>query len=183
MMAGTKSLYTHFAELLEYPQEDIKLRTEECLKTFAAETNHPPEVLEELKKFQKDLEEIPLGDLQGVFSYTFELTSEYTLDLGYHIYDGFKRSNSLASIKAMYRENGFPFEQYAKGELPDYLPIVLRFLGFTQDEALKKNFRETFLIIALEKLVKNFEKNRRNIYYHLISAIYKVIDKDVKEAK
>ncbi|MBI5236895.1 MAG: hypothetical protein HY887_00540 [Deltaproteobacteria bacterium] len=83
----------------------------------------------------------------------------------------------------MYRENKFPFEEYAKGELPDNLPVVLMFLGSLEDEALKKNFRETFVILAVEKLTKNFEKNKKNIYSHLISAIYRVLDKDVKEVK
>lgn len=184
MGSGTgKSLYTHLAGLLEYPKEDIKLKAGECVKALSAETKYPPEALEELKKFQKDLEEVPLDDLQGVYSYTFELTSDYTLDLGYHIYDGFRRSNSLATIKAMYREQEFPFEEHAKGELPDNLPVVLKFLGFTENEDLKKNFRETFVILAMEKLAKNFEKNKKNIYSHLISAIYRVLDKDVKEVK
>lgn len=184
MGTGTgKNLYAHLAGLLEYPREDIKIKAEECIKAFSAETRYPPEVLGELKKFQKDLEHVTLDDLQGVYSYTFELTSDFTLDLGYHIYDGFKRSNSLASIKAMYREQNFPFEEYAKGELPDNLPVVLMFLGFLEDEALRKNFRETFVILAVEKLTRNFEKNHKNIYSHLISAIYRVLDKDVKEVK
>ena len=32
---------------------------------------------------------------------------------------GFKRAKNLVAITAMYRENGFPFEEVAKGELPD----------------------------------------------------------------
>ncbi|HXI09916.1 MAG TPA: hypothetical protein VNK06_03845 [Thermodesulfobacteriota bacterium] len=186
MMVSTagKTLYSHLAGLLEYPREDIKLKAAECIKAFsAAGSKYPPEVLKELGSFQKDLENISIDDLQGVYSYTFELTSDFTLDLGYHIFDGFKRANSLASIKAMYREQTFPYEEYAKGELPDNLPVVLNFLGFTENEDLRKNFRETFVILAVEKLNKNFEKNKKNIYSHLISAIYRVLDNDVKEVK
>lgn len=178
-----KSLYEHLSGLLEYPQEDIKLRAEECAKALAEHPDYPPEVTVEFNKFQKDLEEISLDDLQGIYSYTFELSSEFTVDLGSHLYDGFKRSNILASIKAMYREQGFPFDEVAKGELPDHLPVVLRFLAFLQDEGLKRNFIETFVIIALEKVNKSFEKNKKNIYRHLISVIYRIIDKDVKEVK
>lgn len=178
-----KEVYAHFAGLLEYPQEDIKIRTEECMKALRAYSGCPPEALEQMSKFQKDLDHIPLDDLRGIYSYTFELTSDFSLDMGYHIYDGFKRANSLASIKAMYVDNGFPFDELSKGELPDYFPVVLRFLGFIDDEELRANFRESFLIKTLEKLNKNFEKNKKNIYSHLISAIYRIIDKDVKEVK
>lgn len=178
-MGDTKRIYTCLAGLLEYPGEDIKLRTGECIKALEGQ-DYPPEVLEELRKFQKDLENIPLDDIRGVFSYTFELTSEFTLDMGYHIYDGFRRSNSLASIKGMYVANGFPLEDASKGELPDHLPVILRFLGFTDNDDLRRDFRETFLVKAMEKLQKNFEKNRKNLYWHLINAVYRIIDKDVK---
>lgn len=182
-MVMEKSLYSQLAGLLEYPKEDMKLRAEECVKTLSSTPGHPEESVEELKKFQKDLEEIPLDDLQGVYSYTFELTSDFTLDMGYHLYDGFKRASKLSSIKSMYNENGFPFDEIARGELPDHLPVMLHFLGFVKDESLKKDFKESFVIMGMEKLHKNFEKNRKSIYFHVISAIYRVIEKDVKEAK
>lgn len=179
-MANGKNIYALLAGLLEHPEEDIKIKAEQCIKALADYPQYPPEITEELKKFQKDLENIPLDDVKGVYSYTFELSSDFTLDLGYHIFDGFRRSNSLAAIKGMYIDKGFPLEERAGGELPDHLPVVLHFMSFTDDEELLKNFRETFLIKALEKLHKNFERNKKNLYWHVINAIYRIIDKDVK---
>lgn len=181
--AMEKSLYSHFADLLEYPREDIKLKAEECYKALASRTEYPPDILEELTKFKKDLEHMPLDDLQGVYSYTFELTTDFTLDMGYHLFDGFKRASNMSSIKSMYSAQGFPVEEVAKGELPDHLPVLLKFLAFLKDEELKKNFRESFVILALERLNKNFERNRKNIYFHLINVVYRVMDRDVKEVK
>jgi nitrate reductase assembly molybdenum cofactor insertion protein NarJ len=179
-VANGKNIYTLLAGLLEHPEEDIKIKAEQCIKALADYPQYPPEITEELKKFQKDLENIPLDDVKGVYSYTFELSSDFTLDLGYHVFDGFRRSNSLAAIKGMYIDKGFPLEERAGGELPDHLPVVLHFMSFTDDEELLKNFRETFLIKALEKLHKNFERNKKNLYWHVINAIYRIIDKDVK---
>ena len=179
-MGKAKHIYNLLAGLLEYPGEDIKLRAAECVTALGGLEQYPPEVVEELKKFQKDLEHISMDDLRGIYSYTFELTSDFTLDMGYHIYDGFRRSNSLASIKGMYQQNGFQVDDFSKGELPDHLPVILYFLGFCENEELKKDFRETFLVRALEKLQKNFERNKKNLYWHLINAIYRIIDKDVK---
>lgn len=183
MTVKEKSLYESLADLLRYPQEDIKLKVEEAIKLMAKDGTYPPEALEELEAFKKEIEAIPLDDLQGIFSYTFELTAEYTLDLGHHLYDGFKRSNSLASLKAMYREQGFPFDEVAKGELPDHLPVVLNFMSFTKDDEIRKDLRGTLVILGMEKLNKSFEQNRDNIYRHLINAIYRVLHKDVKEEK
>lgn len=179
-MGNGKNIYTLLAGLLEHPGEDIKIKTEQCLKALASYPQYTPDIAEELKKFQKDLEHIPLDDLRGVYSYTFELTSDFTLDMGYHIYDGFRRSNSLAAIKGMYMDKGFPFDEVSRGELPDNLTVILHFMSFTDDEELLKNFRETFLIKALEKLQKNFERNKKNLYWHVINAVYRIIDKDVK---
>lgn len=179
-----KNLYTFMAGLLEYPREDIKERAQAFSKALAeCASKYPPEVTEEFGKFSKDLDVMTLEDLQGIYSYTFELTSDYSLDMGSHLFDGFRRSNKLSTIKTMYRETGFPFEQIAKGELPDHLPILLNFLGFLKDEELKKDFRQGFVILALEKLNKNFEKNVRNAYRHLISSVYRIIETDVKEVK
>ncbi|MDH4101652.1 MAG: hypothetical protein OEV28_13895 [Nitrospirota bacterium] len=181
MAVMEKSLYEHLAGLLQYPKEDIKERAEACMKALSEATQYPPEVLQELSKFTKDLMELAPDDIQGVYSYTFEFSADYTLDLGYHLFDGFRRSAMLSSLKSMYLENGFPFDEVAKGELPDNLPVILYFMGFVKDEALKKNVRQDFVIKAVEKLNKNFEKNTRNLYRHLISSVYMILDKDVKE--
>lgn len=182
MSVMEKNLYTQLADLLEYPKEDIKLKVEECLKTLLSDPSTPPEAVEEMKHFLMEVGNTPLDDLQGVYSYTFELSTEFTLDLGSHMFEGFKRANMLASLKAMYRESGFPFAEMAKGELPDRLTILLNFLGFSQNEELKKDLRQTFVIMALEKLRKNFERSKGSMYKHLINSIYRVLEKDVKEA-
>jgi len=180
-MVMETGIYSIFADLFTFPREDVKLKVEECINALSTVGGYPPEVIEDLKRFRKELEDITLDDLQGVYSYTFELTSDYTLDLGYHLFDGFKRANNLSSIKSMYREKGFPYEEAAKGELPDNFPVILKFLDFLDDEELKKDFRESFVILAVEKMAKNFERNKRNIYSHLVNAVYRVLEKDVKE--
>jgi len=184
-MQGTisKGIYAAFAALLEYPREDIKGMAQECVKTLEGHPYYPSGALKEVKAFLKEISEMPLDDLQGIYSYTFEISGgEFTLDLGYHLYDGFKRANNLVTIKTMYREQGFPFDSLSKGELPDYLPVVLKFLDFVKDDELKRDFRESYLIKALEKLSKNFDLNpvKETPYRHLIKAVTMIVDKDIK---
>jgi len=182
-MVTQSDIYEQFSDLLRFPQEDIGPKAEGCLAALKADGRYPAEAVEQLEKFVQELKETPLDDLQGVYSYTFELSSDFTLDLGYHLFDGFKRANNLSSIKSMYLSKGFSADEVAKGELPDNLVVVLRFLAFVDDEELKKDFRESFVILALEKLRTNFNKHQKNIYSHLISAVYRVLDTDVKEGK
>lgn len=177
-----KTVYGAFADLVKYPHEDIKGLTRELIDTLRVEPSYPQEVVEELRRFQQRISDMPLDDIQGIYSYTFEFSADQTLDLGHHLYEGFKRSNNLVHIKEMYRAHGFPFDAVSKGELPDNLPIVLEFLAMVKDEETKKEFREGFLIKALEKLGKNLENMEDNLYRPVITALLMVIDKDVKEA-
>lgn len=175
-----KGIYTQFALLLDFPKENIAGLIEGCVKILNASPQYPPEVSEEIDRFRERVEGMSLDDLQGIYSYTFEMSADYTLDMAYNQYEGFKRSNMLVSIKEMYKDQGFPFDSVAKGELPDHLPVILRFLDFLQDEELKKDFRESFLIKGIEKLKKNIESKPDNPYRHLVNALWMIIDKDVK---
>ncbi len=183
MSVKVKSLYEYFADILQFPDEGMRGKIEVAIKALSEQPQYPKEATEEMGKFLEEVESLPLDDLQGIYSYTFELTAEYTLDLGHFLYDGFKRSNYLASLKAMYRENGFPYDEVAKGELPDHMPVLLTFLGTLENKELKQDVTESFLIMALEKLDKNFEKNKGNLFCHLIKAIHHVVDTDVKGGK
>src|SRR3990170_6814763 len=108
MVVVEKNIYTYLGELLRFPKEDIRPLVDECLGILAKE-QYSVEIVNELKNFRKDLEKLSLGSLQELYSYTFELVSDTTLDMGYYIHagqDGFKRAKNLVTIKAMYRDKG-----------------------------------------------------------------------------
>lgn len=178
-----RDIYTGFAALLDYPMGDLTSRIDDTVNIFGGDSQYPPEVLTALKDFKAAIAYISLDELQETYSYTFEMSSDYTLDLGHHVLDGFKRAEKLVNIKTMYRKYNFPFETLGRGELPDHLPLVLRFMGFVEDEEVKRDFRRDFVIKALEKLNKNFTKNQENPYSPAINAVYRVIDRDVKEVE
>ncbi len=179
-----KNIYTIFAELLGFPREDIRPKVEECIQDLFG-SQYSEDVIKELVSFKNDLDRLSLDALQELYSYTFELVSDTTLDMGYYLHagqDGFKRARNLVAIKSMYRDKGFPFEDVAKGELPDHLTVLLRFIGFTKSEDLRRDFMKTFVVVSMEKLHRNFQ-TKKNAYRHMINALYKIIDKDVKEEK
>ena len=179
--AEKKGLYYTFARLVEYPWEDIRGVVDECLEMLKDHPQYPPEVKEELKKFKDSTAELSLDELQELYSYTFEFSSDYTIDMGYHLYDGFRRANHLLKLKQMYREYNFPYDDVAGGELPDNLVVVLKFLDGLDDEAVHREIKENFLIKSLEKLNKNFELTNNDCpYRHIIRALLLVIDKDIK---
>jgi nitrate reductase assembly molybdenum cofactor insertion protein NarJ len=179
---GEEKLYSLFASLLSYPKEDIKDVATECIETLSSDSDYSSEPVKEVKIFLDGASKMPLDDLEGIYSYSFELSADHTLDLAFHLFDGFKRSNVLVSIKEMYKANGFPYDRIAKGELPDNLTVILKFLSGLEDQELKKDLRENMLIKALEKLSKSFDTQKDNIYSNIVKALLLVVDTDVKKA-
>ena len=180
-MSEKNDLYTYFGKMLRFPHDDIRPMIGECINIVKM-GQYPEDIVRELSSFQKDVDRLTLQELQELYTYTFELTSETTLDMGYYVHEGFKRATNLLTIKTMYREQGFPFDEVAKGELPDNLAVILQFVGHLKDEELKKNFVKSYVIMSMEKLNRNFQ-NKRNAYRHLINATYKLLDKDIKDIK
>lgn len=181
MVTEQKNLYQYLGEILRYPHEDILPKIDASI-AILSESKYPEEILKELRAFRKDVERLTLDGLQELYTYTFEFSSDTTLDMGYYAYEGFKRARNLLTIKSMYRDREFPFEELAKGELPDNLSVLLQFIGFLKDENLKKDFVKSYVIMSMEKLDRNFQM-KRNAYRHLINATYKILDTDIKDTK
>lgn len=180
-MVEVTNLYTCLGQALRFPHKDIMPYIDESIKIMEM-GHYREEILKELGSFKKDVERLSIEELQELYSYTFEFTSETTLDMGWYSHEGFKRATNLLTIKTMFREQGFPFEEVAKGELPDNLAVILLFLGHLNDEQLKSSFVRSYVIVAMEKLNRNFQ-TKRNAYRHLINAIYRILDNDIKEIK
>lgn len=181
VMVEVDNLYTCLGQSLRFPHNDIMPQVNECIDILEKE-QYPKEILKELRSFKNDVERLTLEELQELYSYTFEFTSETTLDMGWYSHEGFKRAQNLLTIKSMYRDQGFPFDDVAKGELPDNLAVILFFIGHLTNEELKINFVKTYVIMSLEKLNRNFQ-TKKNAYRHLINAVYRVLDKDIKDIK
>lgn len=180
-MEEVNNLYTNLGRALRFPHKEIMPFINECVYILE-KGEYPEEALKEIRSFRKDVERLSLEELQELYSYTFEFTSETTLDLGWYSHEGFKRAGNLLTIKSMYRDQEFPFDEVAKGELPDNLAVILFFIGYLQNEDLKRNFVKTYVIMSLEKLNRNFQ-TRKNAYRHLINAIYRVLENDIKDIK
>ncbi len=177
---------TLFATLLSYPWDDVAGVTARTIEVLVDHSSYPQEAINEVKVFADEIEKISLDDLQGIYSYTFEIASgEFSLDIGYHLHDGFKRANALVSLKELYKSRGFPYAEVAKGELADNLTVLLRFFDFTEEESLRSELRESFLVKGLEQLNKNFDlkPDTETPYRHLLKALGLMVEADLKSAE
>jgi len=140
-----RSAFRYFADILDYPQAGLP----ETLR--ACEALVPPEARLLLAEFRGFTLTMPLGRLQELYAETFDWDTTFPLHLGYYLLgENYKRSVFLTELKARYRAQGF--DMTGVTELPDHLPLILRFLSVCHDEDLSAELITEAISPALDKM-------------------------------
>lgn len=151
-MAGETAqprLFHLFAELLDYPQPGLLEALQECEILSASQVPASAVLLQEFCRFA---EETPLGRQQEIYTGTFDLDATYHPYIGYHLFgETYKRSAFLVGLKERYQECAFAFPE---NQLPDHLPVVLRFLAVCPDGDMAGELIGEALLPALAKILK-----------------------------
>jgi len=117
-------VYNLLADLLEYPEnDDFKQKTKECLDILKNEDKKNLVILE---KFFLNIKDKSLEQMQEFYTHTFDLGAFAPIYIGYHLFgESYDRSKILVALRAIYKVKNID----EKGELPDFLPSVLRFIA------------------------------------------------------
>ena len=153
-------LYRLFAEIMDYPGAELGNHLNDCIALLSME--HPA-AAELLKHFQIARQAMPANRLEEIYTTTFDMRPDCTLNLGYHLFsDDWRRSIFLAKLNELYDALGFK----ADGDLPDYLPIVLRFLAIADVKPEAAELVEDGLIPAISRIIQAMtqEKKEANPY-------------------
>ncbi len=110
--------------LLRYPEEEIK----NAIESIDLSQIEDDSLLKVLDYYKRE----PLFEIQKEYVKSFDMTDRSSLYLTYHKFkDDPKRGNYLARLVEYYREKGFEF---VDNELPDFLPIILEFVSYIDEE-------------------------------------------------
>lgn len=169
MFRVTKSTQTNqqvfelLAEMVEYPTPSLL----ECLsETISFLTDHSSLAAKQLARFSKFADANSLGDLEELYTSTFDLKPVCYPYVGYQLFgDTYKRGAFLAQLNARYREQGL---NEIAGELPDHLGMILRYLAHVEDEALVAEG----VIPTLKKMIDQLKDNP---YRDVMRAVLKVL--------
>ncbi|MFT3894942.1 MAG: molecular chaperone TorD family protein [Anaerolineales bacterium] len=162
------TLYDLFADLLEYPTLATPLKAVFCYERLK---DAQPEASELLKSFYNEMEQRKLGQMQELYTVTFDMQPVCYPYVGYQLFgESYKRGAFMAQLNEAY--HGF---DYSCGqELPDHLAVILRFLGQDVDNREGEFCKATVndgLKPALEKMLKTFGEQSENPYFKLLSAL------------
>ena len=163
----TELLYS-LASVLEYPTEDWYGTLERCkaLSLLADRAGN-----EHFAEFCREIHELPLVELQELYTRNFDLNPVCALEVGYHLFgEDYKRGEFLARL----RESENPYELGQAMQLPDFLPVVLRLMCKLDDAEERAGMIGYCLIPALNKMTEAFAK-KTNPYGHVIRFVLETL--------
>lgn len=143
-------IYKVLSILLDYPEEELMDHLVDVRELVIKERGLAGKDREEIVKVLDWMESRTLIELQQNYVQTFDSRPENSLHLTHHLFgdDDRGRGPALINLGEHYKGAGL---SPVKGELPDYLPLVLEYLSTLEEEKAGLflcNASETLTILA-----------------------------------
>jgi len=166
--------YTLFARVLDYPGEEVY---EQVRELIAQGSSSNSEAIEPLRKFESGLTGKSLGELQELYTGTFDMRPDRTTNLGCHLFgEDVRRNIFMAQLKdrmeARHIRTGT--------ELPDHLSLVLQLLAAQDSTDDAETLITDCLIPCVTRMLASFDQNgSSNPYTHALQALLTVLREEV----
>lgn len=122
--------YKILSILLDYPTEETISLLPQIMPEVEEEKLLNRVSLRNMLTFIEAVEDLDLLDWKEKYTAQFDYASATSLYLFDHVYgDSRKRGMALVDLKQLYASEGM---EIASRELPDYLPVLLEFIAYTQ---------------------------------------------------
>ncbi|MDP3087063.1 MAG: nitrate reductase molybdenum cofactor assembly chaperone [Methylotenera sp.] len=124
-------IYKLLSALLDYPNQELVEHLPE-LQNFVVQNQEIDHAEREaLQSFLSHLQSMSVTELQEDYVQTFDMTAEHSLHLTHHLFgDDKNRGPALIDLGELYKDYGV---EVVTNELPDYLPLVLEFAAYMDD--------------------------------------------------
>lgn len=137
-----------FAALLDYPGPSTREYARECTALVAQESS---EAAEKIQQFESACAAQKLSQLQELYTKSFDLRPDCTLNASYHLFgDDWRRSIFLAELQGIYSSCSFE----TGSELPDHLCLILCFLGTKERNEVTTELVEECVVPAVRRILQ-----------------------------
>ena len=170
-MVARSQRYDLLARLLNYPEEDgYAAMLARCIDVL--EQGYP-EAATLLRPLHDHVRVMNTGQIQEMYTRTFDINAVCTLEIGWHIYgEDYARGALLVKLRQQLRLMNVP----ESCELPDHLTHVLLLMGrMTGEEADELAAR--YLLPGLDKMLEGMQADEHP-YRALLEAVSKVVRTD-----
>jgi nitrate reductase molybdenum cofactor assembly chaperone len=170
-MVARSQRYDLLARLLDYPEAggyaDAVARCVDVLEDGYAEA------AAQLRRLHDHVRPLGDGEIQELYTRTFDINAVCTLEIGWHIYgEDYARGALLVKMRQRLREMNLPESQ----ELPDHLTHVLALLGRLAGEEADE-VAAHYVIPALQKMLAGMQ-DKDVPYLALLQAVMAVVKQD-----
>ncbi|MBX2990080.1 MAG: molecular chaperone TorD family protein [Bacteroidetes bacterium] len=163
---------THYAQaldglatILSYPGEDYKSRVAESLQFIAAHSD-AEEMVGRLYAFSKAIEGLNKGEMEELYTRTFDINPVSSLEVGWHLYgETYERGAFLVQMRNVLRRCGVE----ESTELPDHLTSVLHAVG-RMERSEAEEFIPSRVLKAMAKMLEGFA-GQENPYEHVLVSV------------
>ncbi len=156
------------ASLLRYPEGDAAADAGRCAEALEASD---PQAAEHVRAFLGETRGLSPGDLQALFTSTFDLDPVCSLEVGWHLFgENYERGEFLVKMRNELRRLGLP----ESSELPDHLTHALAALGRMEPEEAGE-FAAACLYPALDKMLAGITR-KPNPYQSILRAVIHLLE-------
>jgi nitrate reductase delta subunit len=151
-------IYTLFADVLDYPCAEVFVQA----KRLAARVEQGTEVADLLRQFERALTGMTLGELQEVYTASFDMRPDCTPNLGCHLFgEDVRRNLFVAQLKERMQTHKVEMGV----ELPDHLSSVLRLLDSLADEDERLALIEDCLVPGVSRMLTALSQGGNSCAY------------------
>ena len=175
-MLSRPERYDGLAVLLEYPRDDGF--AERLLSYMNRLPDEYETSVQALRPFYELVLPMGAGEVQELYTRTFDIDPVCTLEVGWHIYgEDYARGAFLVKMRELLREHNI----LETRELPDHLSHCLMLLARLSGERAD-DFVARFLLPGMKKMFAGFDK-KESPYRSLLEAVHGMtrVDHDVEE--
>lgn len=156
------------AALLRYPEGDSAADAARCVEALAAAN---PQAAERVRSFLGEIRGLSPGELQSLYTSTFDLDPVCSLEVGWHLFgENYERGEFLVKMRSELRRLGLP----ESSELPDHLTHALAALGRMESEEAA-GFAAACLLPALDKMRAGISR-QPNAYQNVLQAVMELLE-------
>ena len=160
--------YASLARMLDYPAEKEGILADHgTVSGFLREK----EIESPLAPFARFVETLALARLQEEYVSTFDFNPAVALYLGHHLFgDNQKKGTYLIRLKQEFGRRGFT---PPGNELPDHLPLVLRYLEYlarNEEDGVRRSFISECVLPGVDRLGAAFSGRRESPWKPVVEA-------------
>lgn len=168
-MENVKDILDSIAGVFSYPGEEYRRNVARCRDLCAASRFDSDEVgrivLAKLETFHVAIDGFSLGELEELYTRTFDINPVSSLEVGWHLHgETYERGAFLVQMRDLLRRCRIE----ESSELPDHLTHTLLAVGRMRQEECSA-FISSRLLKAIDKMLEGFA-GKENPYEHMLAA-------------